>query len=62
MIQSRPDGEGNYIFYIDLEGHPEDENVKGAFDIIKKDLKLKFDDIIKILGTYPYISLSKKDK
>ena len=59
MIQSRPDGYGNYIFYIDMEGHPEDDKVKKAFNIINEKLSGKFHDVIKILGSYPYVSLSK---
>jgi len=51
MIQSRPDGEGGYIFYIDLEGHRNDENVKEAFS--------KIESQIKIFGSYPYVSMSK---
>lgn len=59
MIQSRPDGEGSYIFYIDLDGHPEDINVKAAFETINEKLNGKLEDVIKILGSYPYTSLSK---
>ncbi|MFH1521810.1 MAG: prephenate dehydratase [archaeon] len=55
MIQSRPDGKGSYIFYIDIEGHIEDENVVRAF----AKLKNMFDDsAIKIFGSYPYVSFS----
>jgi prephenate dehydratase len=52
FIQSRPDGEGNYIFYVDIEGHIEDENVKRVLE------KLSDDSVIKVLGSYPYVSLS----
>ena len=55
MIQSRPDGDGGYIFYIDVEGHIEDENVASVIDGIRH----KFGDSgIKVLGSYPYVSLS----
>jgi len=59
MIQSRPDGDGNYIFYIDLVGHPKDEKVKEAFEEIKEKFNGKLENIIKILGSYPYVTLSK---
>lgn len=59
MIQSRPDGGGNYIFYIDLVGHPEDEKVKEAFEEIKEKLEGELEEIIKILGSYPYVTLSE---
>ena len=52
MIQSRPDGKGNYIFYMDIEGHVEDENVKRVLE------KLGEDSGVKVLGSYPYVSLS----
>lgn len=52
MIQSRPDGEGGYVFYVDIEGHIEDENVARVFE------KLGGDSAVKVLGSYPYVSLS----
>ena len=52
MIQSRPDGKGHYIFYMDIEGHVEDENVGRVID------KLGGDSRVKVLGSYPYVSLS----
>ena len=51
MIQSRPDGEGSYIFYADIEGHVDDENVMRVLG------KLANDSVVKILGSYPYVSL-----
>ena len=35
-------------FYSDIEGHPEDENVKLALDELAY-----FTDMLEILGTYP---------
>jgi len=58
MIQSRPDGKGNYIFYLDLVGHPEDEKTKKAFDELEAKLG-DLDNIIKILGSYPRVTLSE---
>ena len=52
MVQSRPDGKGNYVFYVDIEGHVEDENVARVLD------KLGGDSEVKVLGSYPYVSLS----
>ena len=52
MIQSRPDGKGNYIFYLDIVGYIEDENVARVLG------KLRTDSIVKVLGSYPYVSLS----
>lgn len=52
FIQSRPDGEGNYIFYVDIEGHIEDENVKRVLGSLGEGF------VIKVLGSYPYVSLS----
>jgi len=54
MIQSRPDGNGGYIFYIDIEGHTEDDNVVRALEGIVED------SVVKVLGSYPYVSLSGK--
>ncbi|MBW2979969.1 prephenate dehydratase [Candidatus Woesearchaeota archaeon] len=48
-IESRPSkGKlGDYIFFIDLQGHKDDKNVKEAFSIIEKSFFLK------VLGSYP---------
>ena len=49
-IQSRPTKRqlGDYMFYVDLEGHVEDENVRTALDCLR--LKLRE---VKVLGSYP---------
>jgi len=49
-IESRPSrrGLGDYLFYIDLEGHREDEAVEGALSGIKDKVKL-----LKVVGSYP---------
>lgn len=48
-IESRPSkGKlGDYIFFIDLEGHKDDKRVKEVFDLIEKSFFLK------VLGSYP---------
>jgi len=48
-IESRPSkGKlGDYIFYIDLQGHQQDELIQEAFKEIEKDFFLK------VLGSYP---------
>ena len=48
-IESRPSKGrlGDYIFFIDLQGHKDDEIVKDAFNTIEKNFFLK------ILGSYP---------
>ena len=48
-IESRPSKGrlGDYIFFIDLQGHQDDDQVKKAFKSIEKDF------FIKILGSYP---------
>lgn len=49
-IQSRPTRKalGDYMFYIDLAGHADDDNVRLALDCLR--LKLRQ---VKVLGTYP---------
>lgn len=49
-IQSRPTRKalGDYMFFIDLAGHLEDENVRLALDCLR--LKLRR---VKVLGSYP---------
>ena len=49
-IQSRPTKRqlGDYMFFIDLEGHVDDANVRTALDCLR--LKLRE---VKILGSYP---------
>ena len=59
MIQSRPAGEGKYIFYIDVVGHPEEPKLKKAFETIQSKLNSPFKKVIKILGSYPYVSLAE---
>ncbi len=52
-IQSRPTRKalGDYMFFIDLAGHVEDENVRLALDCLR--LKLRQ---VKVLGSYPRVS------
>jgi prephenate dehydratase len=49
-IQSRPTRKvlGDYMFFIDLAGHVDDENVRLALDCLR--LKLR---TVKVLGSYP---------
>lgn len=49
-IESRPDKaeRSRYLFYLDLEGHPEDANVREAL----KELQF-FAAFVKMLGSYP---------
>lgn len=49
-IQSRPTKRqlGDYMFFVDLEGHVEDPNVRLALDCLR--LKLRE---VKVLGSYP---------
>ncbi len=56
-IQSRPDGKGGYYFYIELDGHEDDEAVQIALKALKYSLdpKNKHPDTIKILGSYPNV-------
>jgi prephenate dehydratase len=51
-IQSRPTKRqlGDYMFFIDLEGHVDDANVKTALDC----LRLKMREV-RILGSYPRV-------
>ena len=58
MIQSRPAGKGKYLFYIDVVGHPDDSKLKKAFETIQIKLNTDFKKIVKILGSYPYVSLA----
>jgi len=55
-IESRPSkmGLGDYIFYIDMEGHISDRNISMALDNIEKIV-----DWVKIIGSYP--SSTKSD-
>lgn len=51
-IQSRPtkQGLGDYMFFVDIEGSPEEARVKTALDCLR--LKLRE---VKVLGTYPAV-------
>lgn len=54
-IESRPSKKklGTYIFFIDLEGHRKDDEVKNILDTIKiNTMKTKI-SYIKLLGSYP---------
>ena len=48
-IESRPSkGKlGDYIFFIDMQGHKDDKNIQEAFKAIEKNFFLK------VLGSYP---------
>lgn len=49
-IESRPSHCVNwdYVFFIDVEGHEEDANVRQAIEAVRKEA-----DLVKILGSYP---------
>jgi prephenate dehydratase len=49
-IESRPNKseQSGYLFYLDLEGHPEDANVKEALEELDF-----FASFVKMLGSYP---------
>ncbi|OOZ36345.1 prephenate dehydratase [Solemya velesiana gill symbiont] len=49
-IESRPSRKGNwdYVFFIDIEGHQDDPNVKAALDDFEKQARM-----LKVLGSYP---------
>jgi len=49
-IESRPSRQGmwNYVFFIDLEGHADDSNVKQALEELSQSTSM-----VKVLGAYP---------
>jgi chorismate mutase / prephenate dehydratase len=49
-IESRPSRQGlwEYVFFIDIEGHSEDEQVAKALDILRDNVSM-----MKLLGSYP---------
>ncbi len=49
-IESRPSRQGmwNYVFFIDIDGHVDDTNVKQALDELQKSA-----NVVKVLGSYP---------
>jgi prephenate dehydratase len=49
-IESRPSRKklGEYVFWVDIEGHREDEIVKSALEELKSRT-----DFLKVLGSYP---------
>ncbi|AKH19755.1 prephenate dehydratase [Sedimenticola thiotaurini] len=49
-IESRPSRQGNwdYLFFIDINGHREDENVQQALAVLERESRL-----LKVLGSYP---------
>jgi chorismate mutase/prephenate dehydratase len=49
-IESRPSRQGlwEYVFFIDIAGHSEDDNVAKALDALKTKISM-----LKSLGSYP---------
>ena len=49
-VESRPSklGMGDYVFFVDIEGHVDDENIKAALSEVEKEAAM-----VKILGSYP---------
>jgi chorismate mutase / prephenate dehydratase len=49
-IESRPSRQGlwEYVFFIDIEGHSEDEQVAKAMEILRENVTM-----LKLLGSYP---------
>lgn len=54
-IQSRPDKNKGYYFYIELEGHEQDKSVSKCIENMRSflDSECKYPDAVKILGSYP---------
>ena len=52
-IQSRPTRKalGEYFFFIDLEGHIEDEKIANIIDVLRNKLRK-----VKLLGSYPKVT------
>ncbi|HBT50470.1 MAG: Prephenate dehydratase [Caldanaerobacter subterraneus] len=55
-IESRPSRKkfGEYVFWVDIEGHREEERIKGALE----ELKVKA-DFLKVIGSYPKFKMGK---
>jgi len=53
-IQSRPDGNKGYYFYVELDGHEDEEKVSQAIQSIKLSLdpKKEHENTVKVLGSY----------
>jgi len=53
-IQSRPDGSGGYLFYLELTGHERDEPIKRAIESLRYSLdpENKYPNCVKILGSF----------
>jgi len=53
-LHSRPDGKKGYYFYVELNGHENDENVRIALQALgySLDSEHKHESTIKILGSY----------
>ncbi len=49
-IESRPSRRGNwdYLFFVDIDGHAEDENVRRALEVLESDSTM-----FRVLGSYP---------
>ncbi len=49
-IESRPSRQGNwdYVFFIDIEGHQDQEGIKSALDSLQGEARM-----LKVLGSYP---------
>jgi len=52
-VQSRPDGQGRYLFHIDFEGHQKNPNIQEALE----EMELKSTEF-KVLGSYPVALVS----
>ena len=54
-IQSRPDGKKGYFFYVEVDGHKEDESVKTVIDEVRSylDPNAEHPSTVQILGSYP---------
>ncbi|NNG65899.1 prephenate dehydratase [Caldanaerobacter subterraneus] len=55
-IESRPSRKkfGEYVFWVDIEGHRKEERIKEALE----DLKIKA-DFLKVIGSYPKFKMGK---
>jgi len=58
-MESRPSRRraGEYIFFVDMEGHIEDRRVKNALEEVKKECLY-----LKVLGSYPLLNIGVQKK
>ncbi|MCK4522252.1 MAG: prephenate dehydrogenase/arogenate dehydrogenase family protein [Nanoarchaeota archaeon] len=61
-LHSKPNGKGEYIFFVECKSHSSEKRIQKTIESIKEYINKKGGGLIKILGSYPYCGFNPRKK